>query len=304
MKIKYFVFFILPYLTSCSKSDSNDYAYINIPLEFKTPSNFPALSYNIAVNPPSQKGFELGKKLFYDSRLSGDGSISCGSCHIQENAVTHHGHTVSHGINNAAGTRNASSIQNLAFQTHYMWDGASDNLDFQLMIPLFSLIEMDGNLTTIMAMFKSDLIYKKLFVQAFSDGQINTENMQKALSQFMVILTSSNSKFDKYRRNESGGFFSNNESEGYAIFNSKCASCHATDLFTDNSFRNNGLSINQQVNDLGRYNLTLLQQDTYKFKVPSLRNVAVTSPYMHDGCFGTLDAVLNLYSNGMLILLL
>jgi cytochrome c peroxidase len=296
MKIKYIILFVLPILWSCS---NNEEVYVDLPLELNKPSNFPSVAYNIGQNPPTEKGFELGKKIFYDGRLSSDGTISCGFCHIQQNAFTHHGHTVSHGINNASGTRNSPSIQNMAFQTQFMWDGAADNLDFQAVIPLLSAIEMNGNLGAIMAMMKADPIYVKLYGQAFPNKQINTENMFKALSQFMVMNISANSRFDKYRRNEAGGTLSSDELQGYAIFNSKCASCHATDLFTDNSFRNNGLAVNPLVNDVGRYRLTELSQDYYKFKVPSLRNVEVTAPYMHDGRFGTLDAVLNHYSNGV-----
>jgi cytochrome c peroxidase len=148
-----------------------------------------------------------------------------------------------------------------------------------------------------MAMFNADTTYSKLFKEAFEDGQINSENMLKALSQFMVMVTSSNSRFDKYRRNEVGGTLTSDEIAGYSIFNSKCASCHATDLFTDNSFRNNGLSVNPMVNDVGRYRLTQLNQDYYKFKVPSLRNVEKTAPYMHDGRFGSFESVLNHYSS-------
>jgi len=206
---------------------------------------------------------------------------------------------VSHGVNNASGTRNSPSIQNMAFQTQFMWDGAADNLDFQPVIPLLSAIEMNGNFANIIAMMKADPNYVRLFGQAFSNKEINTENMFKALSQFMVMNISANSRFDKYRRNEPGGTLTTDELEGYVVFKAKCATCHATDLFTDNSFRNNGLTVNPMVNDVGRYRLTQSQQDYYKFKVPSLRNVEVTAPYMHDGRFGTLEAVLNHYSNAV-----
>lgn len=295
MKINPFLWLLFPMFWSCSHSDD----YTDVPLDFEVPSNFPALTYNIGVNPPTRKGFELGKKIFYDGRLSSDGTISCGSCHIQQNAFTHHGHTVSHGVNNAMGIRNAPAIQNMAFQTQFMWDGAADNLDFQPIIPLLSTVEMNGNLSDIMAMFKADPVYVKLFRQAFPNGEIDSENTLKALSQFMVMLTSSHSRFDKYRRNESGGSLTAEELAGYALFNQKCASCHATDLFTDDSFRNNGLAVNPLVNDVGRYQLTQLPQDYYKFRVPSLRNVEVTAPYMHDGRFGSLEAVLNHYTNGV-----
>ena len=116
----------------------------------------------------------------------------------------------------------------------------------------------------------------------------------------MVMITSSNSKFDHYRRNEAGGTLTTDEASGYALFNSKCASCHATDLMTDNSFRNNGLVINPALNDVGRFRVTELAVDSYKFKVPSLRNVEKTAPYMHDGRFGTLESVLSHYSSGVM----
>ena len=295
-KIKYFLWLIIPLLFSCSSQDEE---YVDVPLEFTVPSNFPDLAYNIALNPPTEKGFELGKKLFYDGRLASDGVVSCGFCHIQANAFTHHGHTVSHGVDNAQGTRNTPPIQNLAYQSIFMYDGSADHLDLQPIIPLTSIIEMNGDLNAILKMMKADKEYQKLFGQAFEDGAITTENMLKALSQFMVMVVSSNSKFDKYRRNEIGGTFNSDELEGYDLFKSKCASCHATDLQTDNSFRNNGLAVNPMVNDVGRYTVTELASDHYKFKVPSLRNVEVSGPYMHDGRFGTLEGVLNHYASGI-----
>lgn len=296
--MKYLVIVLLfPILLSCSNDDEQEYQ--NIPIDFQVPSNFPPLAYDLANNPLTEKGFELGKKLFYDGRLASDGLVSCGFCHIQEDAFTHHGHTVSHGVNNNVGNRNTPPIQNLAFQTAFMWDGATTHLDLQPIIPFSSPLEMNGNFSDAIIMMKGDANYRKLFKQAFPDGAINSENMLKALGQFMVMVTSSNSKFDKYRRNEPGGTLSINELEGYEIFNNKCASCHATDIFTDNSYRNNGLPVNPAVNDIGRYRVTELEQDLYKFKVPSLRNIEKTAPYMHDGRFFTLDAVLNHYSSGV-----
>ena len=296
MKINYFLWLLIPLLLSCSSEGEE---YVNLPLDFSVPSNFPNLQYDIAANPPTEKGFELGKKLFYDGRLASDGLVSCGFCHIQADAFTHHGHTVSHGVDNALGTRNAPSIQNLAYQSIFMYDGAANHLDLQPIIPLTSEIEMNGDLTAILAMMKADKEYQNLFKASFTDGAVSIENMLKALSQFMVMLTSSNSKFDHYRRNEAGGELTIDESAGYALFKTKCASCHATDLQTDDSFRNNGLAINPLINDVGRYRVTELVQDYYKFKVPSLRNVEKSAPYMHDGRFGTLDAVLDHYSSGV-----
>ncbi len=296
MKVKLILVLVFPLLLSCSNDDE---AYTDIPLKFEIPSNFPPLAYDISANPPTQKGFELGKKIFYDGRLSSDGVISCGFCHIQQHAFTHHGHTLSHGVNNAVGMRNTPAIQNLAYQNVFMYDGAADHLDLQPIIPITSAVEMDGNISAIIVMMKNDADYKKLFGQAFPNSDINSENMLKALSQFMVMVTSSNSRFDKFRRNEPGGNLSSDEHTGYAIFNNKCASCHATDLFTDQSFRNNGLPVNPAVHDKGRFLVTDNANDLYKFRVPSLRNVEKTAPYMHDGRYGTLESVLNHYASGI-----
>lgn len=296
MKTKYLLLFILPLLWSCSDNDDN---YIDVPIAFIVPSNFPPLAYDLQDNPITEKGFELGRKLFYDGRLSSDGTISCGFCHEQQHAFTHHGHTVSHGVNGLSGTRNSPSIQNLGYQNTFMYDGATEHLNLQPIIPITSEVEMNGNFSQIVAMMNGDAEYRKLFGLAFPNKPINTENMLKAMGQFLVMVTSSNSRFDKFRRNEIGGTLTQEEQDGYAIFNQKCASCHATDLFTDNSFRNNGLAVNPIVNDVGRYRVTLLDADRYKFKVPSLRNVEKTKPYMHDGRFLTLEAVLDHYSSGI-----
>ena len=297
MQTKYILLLVFCLLISCSSDDSEDYQ--NIPINYQVPSNFPPLAYNMYTNPLTEKGFELGKKIFYDGRLASDGVVSCGFCHIQENAFTHHGHTFSHGVGEGVGTRNAPPIQNMAFQTQFMWDGAADHIELLSMIPISSEIEMNGNINSIINMMQNDPEYKKLYKQAFVNGEINSENMLKALAQFMTMLTSSNSKFDKFRRNEIGGTLTQEELAGYALFNQKCASCHATDIFTDNSFRNNGLSINPQINDLGRYQVTENESDKLKFKVPSLRNIELTAPYMHDGRFFTLEAVLNHYASGV-----
>jgi cytochrome c peroxidase len=297
MKAKYIILLIFPLLWSCSTDESEDYQ--DVPLNFQVPANFPPLAYDLANNPPTEKGFELGKKLFYDGRLASDGIVSCGFCHIQEDAFTHHGHTLSHGVDDAIGTRNTPPIQNLAYQTTFMYDGATSHLDLQPIIPFTSPIEMNGDFAKAIAMMKGDSEYQKLFKVAFTDGQINSENMLKALGQFMVMVTSSNSRFDKYRRNESGGTLTQDEKDGYSIFNQKCSSCHATDLFTDNSFRNNGLPIDPAYNDIGRFRVTELPQDKYKFKVPSLRNIEKTAPYMHDGRLFTLEAVMDHYNSGI-----
>ena len=204
MKKTYFCVLSVFLFLSCT-SDKDDTEYQNIPIEYQVPSNFPSLAYNMADNPLTEKGFELGKKIFYDGRLASDGVVSCGFCHIQEDAFTHHGHTFSHGVGDGVGVRNAPPIQNMAYQTQFFWDGAADHIELLSMAPISNELEMNGNIIDIINMMKNDSAYKKLYKQAFTNGEINSENMLKALAQFMTVLTSSNSRFDKYRRNELGG---------------------------------------------------------------------------------------------------
>lgn len=283
-------------LVACSKDEKDP--YVPIPLEFNVPANFPEPTYNFSQNPPTEQGFELGKKLFYDGRLSSTGVISCGFCHIQDFAFTHHTHIVSHGVNGALGTRNAPSLANMAFMEDFTWDGAVEHLDLQPIIPITSEVEMNETFNSILAKLKADDKYVDLFAKAFENDSINTENMLNALSQFVVMMVSANTKYDRVMRNE-GAFFTTEEEQGKAIFEQKCASCHAGILFTDQSYRNNGLPIDPEYNDVGRMRVTGLETDKYKFKVPSLRNVFVTYPYMHDGRFQTLMDVLNHYDGGM-----
>ncbi|GFD78523.1 cytochrome-c peroxidase [Tenacibaculum sp. KUL118] len=273
--------------------------YTNVELAFEQPSNFPEPHYNLSSNPITEKGFELGKKLFYEGKLSSDGVVSCAFCHQQKFAFTHHGHQLSHGVEDRVGTRNTPPIQNMAFQKQFSWDGAAFHLDIFPIIPITNPVEMDETVTNILEKLQQDAAYRKLFSQAFEDGEINADNTFKAMSQFMLMMVSANSKYDKYVRVEKGGEFSEQEKKGLELFKSKCASCHTSDLFTDDAFRNNGLPINPEINDLGRMTVTLLEEDKYKFKVPSLRNIELTAPYMHDGRFGSLKSVLNFYATGV-----
>ncbi|GFD71598.1 cytochrome-c peroxidase [Tenacibaculum sp. KUL113] len=273
--------------------------YTNVELAFEQPSNFPEPHYNLSSNPITEKGFELGKKLFYEGKLSSDGVVSCAFCHQQKFAFTHHGHQLSHGVEDRVGTRNTPPIQNMAFQKQFSWDGAAFHLDIFPIIPITNPVEMDETVTNILEKLQQDAAYRKLFSQAFEDGEINADNTFKAMSQFMLMMVSANSKYDKYIRVEKGGEFSEQERKGLELFKSKCASCHTSDLFTDDAFRNNGLPINPEINDLGRMTVTLLEEDKYKFKVPSLRNIELTAPYMHDGRFGSLKSVLNFYATGV-----
>lgn len=261
---------------------------------FERPSNFPEPVYHFETNPITSSKFELGRKLFYEPRLSRDNTVSCASCHIQQSAFTHHGHDVSHGIDDRLGSRNSPAVMNMAWSNSFFWDGGVFDLDLQPIVPITNPVEMDETIENVLNKLRTHSTYPALFRKAFGSEEINTERMMKALSQFMVMMVSSNSKYDKVMRKQ-GEQFTFEEQAGYKIFQQKCSSCHQEPLFTDNSFRNNGIGIGYN-NDQGRYLITLNEEDKYKFKVPSLRNLGFTSPYMHDGRFITIDAVLEQYN--------
>jgi cytochrome c peroxidase len=297
--MKNFLFFLSLFLLIGCSDEHAEYEEINEPINFVKPANFPELAYNFPNNPLTEKGFELGKKLFFDGRLSRTNIVSCNFCHEQPYAFTHHGHNLSHGVDDLIGIRNAPAVQNMAFQSEYFYDGASNNLEMLSIVPIHNPVEMDENLPSIINKIKGDVSYQKLFRQAFTDGQINSTNMLKALAQYMTMLVSSNSKYDKYVRGEAGGNLTALELQGKQLFENKCRVCHSTDIFTDNSFRNTGVQPNPMINDKGREEVSGNSNDRYKFKVPSLRNVELTAPYLHDGRLGSLEAVLDFYSNGV-----
>lgn len=267
------------------------------PMPLFLPANFPAPVYDLSSNPITVEGFELGRKLFYDPKLSRDGTISCGTCHIQGSAFTHHGHDVSHGIEDRLGVRNSPAVMNLAWTRFFFWDGGVFNLDLQPIAPIENPVEMDEHIPNVMDKIRKDSQYPALFYKAFGEGDISSSRMLMALSQFMLQCVSAQSKYDKVVRKE-GLSFSAEEQAGLDVFKTKCASCHSTDLFTDNKFHNNGL-VPSMVNDSGRYRITLDPKDLYLFKTPSLRNIMKTAPYMHDGRFLNIDAVLDHYDHGV-----
>ncbi len=261
---------------------------------FEQPANFPAPAYRFTSNNITKEGFELGRKLFYDPTLSSNNTISCGSCHIQTAAFTHPGHTVSHGIFDRLGKRNSPAIMNLAWNTSFMWDGGITHLDLQPIAPITNHVEMDDSVGNVLNRLRNHAGYPALFKKAFGSDAITTSDFLKALSQFMLMCVSDNSKYDSVMRQQSQ--FTNAEQRGYNLFKQQCNACHAEPLFTDNSFRNNGLRASN-VDDLGRYDISLIETDKYKFKVPSLRNLAYTAPYTHDGRFFTVEAMLDHYNN-------
>jgi cytochrome c peroxidase len=185
----------------------------------------------------------------------------------------------------------------MAWYKTFMWDGGIFDLDLQPIAPITNPVEMDETIPNVLKKLNADKAYPALFQKAFGSSVITTDLLMKALSQFMVMLVSADSKYDKVMRKE-GIVFTAAEQSGYTVFKEKCATCHQEPLFTDQSFRNNGLSVSP-ANDEGRFDITLNPADRYKFKVPSLRNIMLTAPYMHDGRILNIDGVLDHYARGV-----
>ena len=268
-------------------------------ITFRVPQGWPMPVYTFLNNDLSQSGFELGRKLFYDVRLSRDNTISCGSCHAQFAAFSHLDHSLSHGIDGLFGTRNTPSLGNLAWKPAFFWDGGVNNLESQPQNPIENHVEMDISLPDVVRKLNGLDEYKPLFKIAYGQETVNSQALFRALSQFMAALVSANSRYDKHKRGEAGGELTAQELHGLELFRAKCATCHKEPLFTDYSYRNNGLSVDPGLNDSGRAHITGLPEDRNKFMVPSLRNVDLTRPYMHDGRFNTLDAVVEHYRTGI-----
>lgn len=255
-------------------------------------------------NPMTEEGVRLGRRLFYDVRLSGDNSMSCASCHLQDFGFSDPDR-FSTGIDGSVGTFNAPPIMNLAWQDFLFWDGRSLSLEDQALIPIEDPIEMHEDLEVAIGELEADPHYPDLFKEAFGNQSITAERIGKAIAQFERSMVSANSKFDKFQRGEVT--FTNLEAEGYALFHSEvgdCFHCHG-DATTGNifgafgeiQFSNNGLdSVLAPMS--GRERVTGNPADRAKFKIPSLRNVEYTAPYMHDGRFQTLGQVIEFYNFG------
>lgn len=259
------------------------------------PDGWPQPAYDFRDNPVTREGFALGRKLFYDPVLSRDGSIACANCHQQFVAFAHAGHRLSHGLGGVDGTRNAPGIFNLAWQPDFMWDGAVHSLELQPLAPLANPREMGETLDNVIRKLEATDDYPARFAAAFGSPGIDSQRLLRAMAQFMGTMVSANARYDAYRSGKDA--FTDEEREGLDVFRTRCASCHQEPLFTDHSFRNNGLDL--VAGDPGRAGITGDPNDHGKFRVPSLRNVAMTAPYMHDGRFATLEQVLEHYSSGI-----
>lgn len=282
---------VILFLASCSKSEEGGMKPF-----FYIPDGFPDPVYKFTDNAVTPDGFALGKKLFYDPLLSRDSTVACGSCHQQFVAFAHSDHQFSHGINNLLGNRNSPGLFNIAWFPNFMWDGGVNHLEVQPLAPIGNPVEMDETMANVLIKLKRSNEYPNLFKAAFGSDTITTQRMMRAMAQFMGSMISANSKYDKFKAGKVT--LSASESTGLQLFRAKCESCHKEPLLTDMSFRNNGLD-QHFTKDAGRAHITTLPQDSGLFRVPSLRNVVLTYPYMHDGRLNTLMEVMNHYSSGI-----
>ncbi len=265
--------------------------------KFTVPVNFPKPIYDFSRNTLTEDKILLGRTLFYDPILSKSNTISCESCHSPFSSFTHVDHSLSHGIHDSIGIRNSPALFNLAWQKSFMWDGSVNNLDMQALAPISHPAEMGSSINEVVSKLNASTKYRKLFFGAYQDSLATGERTLKAISQFLLTLVSANSKYDQMIRKELN--FTEQEKRGYLLFRKNCSSCHKEPMFTNNSFENNGLPVDIKLKDIGRIKITANPSDSLKFKVPSLRNIEYTYPYMHDGRFKKLSEVLNHYTNGI-----
>jgi cytochrome c peroxidase len=256
-------------------------------------------------NPLTGEGVALGSRLFFDRRLSADGSQSCASCHHPREGFSEP-RRFSRGIDGDLGTRNAMPLENLAWKKEFFWDGRAVTLRDQVLQPIQNPIEMHQSLAKTVAKIAADQDYQRLFANAFSSSRVTTNRIARALEQFLLVQVSCDAKFDRVQAGREQ--FTADEQRGFELFATEydprrgqygadCFHCHGGPLFQSLSFANNGLD--STFRDLGRYIVTKRAGDEGKFSVPSLRNVALTAPYMHDGRFRTLEEVVEHYCTGM-----
>lgn len=256
-------------------------------------------------NPLTEEGVALGRRLFHDRALSVNGKQSCASCHQAEHGFVDGTRAVSLGTDGRRGTRNSMPLFNLAWKEKFFWDGRAPSLRAQVLLPIQSPIEMHESLGNVVAKLET-AGYAEQFEAAFASPKINPDRLARALEQFLLTLISSNSKFDRAIRGkaelsklEQAGFelFMTENEPRRNLYGADCFHCHGGPLFTSNGFANNGLE--ETYADIGVAELTGQKYDHGRFSVPSLRNIELTAPYMHDGRFKTLEEVVAHYSSGI-----
>lgn len=302
MQVRMFIIgLLLLNFSACKKDDPiADVPHTNIDPSKESllvpPTGFPDVEFP-DDNPFSWEKWELGKKLFYDNILSADNNVNCGSCHKIGNAFSDVTAT-SKGADGADGTRNSPTLVNVAYLPYFTREGGVPTLEMQVLVPIQEHNEFNSNIVEIADKLNAIEAYVNMSQEAF-DRNPDPFVITRALATFERTIISGNSDFDKYFYENKTDALTDTERRGMELFMSSktnCSSCHSGFNFTDNRFTNNGLY--ETYSDVGRYRLTLQDSDVSVFKVPTLRNIALTSPYMHDGSLKTLDQVVRHYNSG------
>ena len=286
---------VIIFFTSCKKDPiiedtGNEVITLQVPKGFPYP-NIPS------DNQPTQNRIDLGKKLFFDTILSRDSTISCSSCHHTDKKFTD-GLQFSDGIDGNHTTRNSMTILNTAYQPYMFWDGGNPTLEQQVLAPIANPLEMDFDVNLVVARLNNHPEYPLLFEKAYKLPP-SVYTLTRAIACYERTLFTGKSRYDEYLYDNNTTALTPSEISGKNIFfgeKGECFHCHNEYNFTDYSFKNNGLYLNYA--DSGRARITTLQSDVGKFKVPSLRNVELTAPYMHDGSKATLEDVIEHYNSG------
>lgn len=294
MRSCFYILLVIGLLTACRKEAVKTLPYI--PSLMEIPRGFPEVTFP-ADNEFSLARWQLGKKLFYDPVMSVDSSISCASCHRADLAFSDN-IDFSLGVQDRLGIRNAPSLANVAYHPYFTREGGVPTLEMQVLIPIQEHIEFDFNIVLLAERLNSDTIYLQMAQQAYErvpDPFVIT----RALACFERSLLSGYSAYDQFEQYGLEEALSTKARRGMDLFfgpRTNCSTCHSGFNFTNYAFENNGLF--EQYADEGRFRLTGKEEDRGLFKVPSLRNVALTAPYMHDGSIPTLEEVVEHYRCG------
>lgn len=294
-------------LLACKKDDAVIEEFDDRPYELKYQNNTLPIPNLPEDNPLTIEKVKLGNRLFYEKILSRDNTINCASCHIQKDGFSDL-RQFSLGVNDAVGKRQAMPIFNLAWHENgFFWDGRAELLRHQSILPIQDPLEMDSQMEDVITKLNLNESYKNHFIRAFGDASITEERISLALEAFMFSIVSDDSKFDRFLKGKAT--LTASEERGRHLFfteynpffpessGADCAHCHSGNNFENDLYMNNGLD--EEFADRGREDATGNPEDRGKFKVPSLRNIAVTGPYMHDGRFTSLEEVIAHYNDGI-----
>lgn len=296
-------------LISCKKDQGVTATYDDTPYTLQLINNTLPEPSIPEDNPLTIQKVELGRMLFYEPMLSQDGSISCASCHIQSDGFSDK-NQFSEGVGGSLGKRQAMPVFNLAWHSNgFFWDGRAELLRHQALLPIQDELEMKETLANVTAKLAGSLDYRNQFVRAFGEDIVSSDKIALALEAFMFSIVSDDSKYDRYLKgleelteSEDRGrelFFAEYNPFFPDVSGADCAHCHSGSNFENDLYMNNGLDVTADLTDIGYEAVTEDPADKGKFKVPSLRNIAVTQPYMHDGRFNTLMEVLDHYNEGI-----